>query len=316
MASEAASYPSTVSEFNTRFPNHATNTIHTLPEKLQNASGSNWKVQHLEACRVIVRSYKKLPILKTEIDIARKTLDACSEVTDLTKLSITKIGKMSHTELRANGGVFDAFYVALADVLRLQEPIDPTDDRPQRDCKGIHRPEYDSGEGLSSPASVTTEEARPRHPSSSPWAPQSDDSSDYDSQLDRIKPEVFSADLAAQFISSVLDRLSNQISQDSRIEFYRAPSTFKLNSATFSCTCQDDGSMVRREKNYSDHKWSNPPQFLCSLEAKPRYFQADASGQGIVSDRVIAQQVCEMLGSVMSSFDDETYTDLKDGDRW
>lgn len=310
MASLAAAYPSTVDGFNRRFPTHKENTIHTLAREFRNASGSSWRVQHLEACRVIVRPCNTLPILETDISIARNTIDACpSEVADLMCLSATQISTMSHAELRANGGVFDSLYVALADVSRLPELISAAKDRPQRDRKPIHRPEYDPGEGFSSPASVT------RHPTSSPYTPQSVGVLDYDAQLDRTKHEAVSADLAAQFISSILDRLSGQASQDSRIEFSRAPSAFGLESPTISCTCQDDGSIIQRDKNSWSHQWSST-QWLCSLEAKSRYMQADASGQGTVADQVIAQQVCEMLGSVMSSVENGEHTDLDDRDRW
>lgn len=54
---------------------------------------------------------------------------------------------------------------------------------------------------------------------------------------------------------------------------------------------------------------------MCSLEAKSQYTQADALGKGTVSDRVIAQQVCEMLGSVMSIVEDGKHEDLDNRDR-
>ncbi|KAH6667394.1 hypothetical protein B0J14DRAFT_658844 [Halenospora varia] len=316
MASTATTYPSTVDDFNRRFPNHAANTIHALARSLRNASGSSWTVQHLEACRAVIQPCHTPSILEPYMPVARNTVDACSaKVADLTSLSSSQISKMSHAELRANGGVFDSFYVALADVSRLPDLTSAANDRPQRDRKPINRPEYDTGQGLSSPASVVTEGDRARHPTSSPFTPHSEGGRDYDIQLDRTKHEAVSADLAAQFISSVLDRLSGQTSQNSRIEFSRAPKAFRLESLNISCTCQDDGSIIQRKRNALTLKWSTNESFLCSLEAKSRYTQADALGKGTISDRVIAQQVCEMLGSVMSIVEDGEHEDLDNRDR-
>jgi hypothetical protein len=43
---------------------------------------------------------------------------------------------------------------------------------------------------------------------------------------------------------------------------------------------------------------------LCSLEAKVKYSQTDAnSGKPTVSDRMLAQLTCEMLGSLMNHID-------------
>jgi hypothetical protein len=55
--------------------------------------------------------------------------------------------------------------------------------------------------------------------------------------------------------------------------------------------------------------------FLCSLEAKSHYIKADALGKGIISDRVLAQQACEMLGSVMSIVTEGEHSNLEDTDR-
>jgi hypothetical protein len=43
-----AQYPSTIEEFNRRFPSHAVNTIHNM-EKEFRASGSSWRIHRLEA---------------------------------------------------------------------------------------------------------------------------------------------------------------------------------------------------------------------------------------------------------------------------
>ncbi|KAH6711898.1 hypothetical protein BKA61DRAFT_693864, partial [Leptodontidium sp. MPI-SDFR-AT-0119] len=139
-------YPSTVDHFNRRFPNHAANTIHALAASLRNASGSSWTVQHLEACCAIIQPCRTLPILEPYMPVARNKVDAYfAKVADLTSLSSSQISKISHVELRTNGGVFDSFYVALADVSRLPDLTSTANDRPQRDRKPINRPEYDAG---------------------------------------------------------------------------------------------------------------------------------------------------------------------------
>ncbi|KFY86666.1 hypothetical protein V500_07480 [Pseudogymnoascus sp. VKM F-4518 (FW-2643)] len=311
-AMASAKYPSTIEEFNRRFPSHAVNTIHNMENEFR-ASGSSWRNHHLEACRVIVRPCAVPPILDAHIPTARKTLEACSsEVTDLMRLSASQISKMSHQELRQDGGVFETFYVALADVSRLPEVVSASNDRPHRDRRPVHRPDYNPGQGFSSsPAGVTTNPTL-----SSPYTPQSIGVVDYEDQLDRTKHEVLSVDLAAQFISSTLDRLAGKTSRDPRIEFSRAPNTFELQSPFISCRCEDDGSIVQRGKNKFTHQWTGTgTHFLCSLEGKSRYIQANILGQGIVSDQVTAQQVCEMLGSVMSSVESGLYEDIDDKDR-
>jgi hypothetical protein len=102
-----------------------------------------------------------------------------------------------------------------------------------------------------------------------------------------------SADLAAQFISSVLDLLSAETEQTARtrfrIEYSREPTRFDLKSSTVSCSCEDNGSIVRHRRQLFASEWRSDRTFLCSLEAKAKYTQADAeSGTPIASDRVLA----------------------------
>ena len=288
MSSPPAQYPSTVKGFNRRFPKHKSHTIHTLSKALRNASGSNWRAEHLQSCRVILRTFDTLPILESFIPGAREALDArLTEVSDLKRLSLSQVREMSHAELRAEGGDFDSFYVALADVSRLPELAGAVPDRPQRDRKPTQNPGYDPGEGLSSPISESANGDRAHHPPSSPYTPESLGRQDYDSQLDEAKLEAVTADLAAQFISTVLDRLSNQNSKNTRIESSRAPTTFVLDSSALSCSCQDDGSIVWRRKGPVSHQWSTT-EWRCSLEVKSQFAQLDDLGRGVVSDRVIA----------------------------
>jgi hypothetical protein len=55
---------------------------------------------------------------------------------------------------------------------------------------------------------------------------------------------------------------------------------------------------------------------LCSLEAKSCYTRVDSSGIGMVSERTLAQQFCELLGLVLSQVSDRDYEELDDEQRW
>ena len=89
-----------------------------------------------------------------------------------------------------------------------------------------------------------------------------------------------------------------------------------LNSLNFACTCQDDGAIIRRQFNAMLSRWVSDDSFLCSLEAKSRFTKIGESDTGIVSDHVLAQQVCEILGSVMSLVGDGDPNDLLSSNRW
>lgn len=148
---------------------------------------------------------------------------------DLTRLSLSQIGRMYYQELREHSGVFDSFLVALANVSRIPKPTTMANSRVRRIPKPIDRPEYVTGKGLSSPTTAGSSD----HTKSSPYTPQSQGPLEFDDQLDRTKHEAVSIDMAGQFISSVLDRLSGQTSREHRIEFFRAPASFNLNSSNF-----------------------------------------------------------------------------------
>jgi hypothetical protein len=140
---------------------------------------------------------------------------------------------------------------------------------------------------------------------------------DFEEQIDRKKHEVVSASMAAEFISIVIDLYSSQPNQSAATEFANAPNTFYLNSPQLNCICQDDGAIWYRVFNPVTRSWINhDSKLLCSLEAKSSYFQEDSSGMGTISDRTLAQQFCEPLGSVLLGVTNEEYETLNDEQRW
>jgi hypothetical protein len=311
----AEGYPSTVKEFRARFPDYAQHTIHNLEDEGYE-SGSNWKVAHLEACRILFKSCVVVPALKRHTDAARKMVnisDSSHALIDLKKLSADQISKMCHKQLRAAGGSFGSFYVALADVMR-----PPSTSTSLRSSTRVRRPanqssEYVTGQGLSSPPKRATSQepsspSKGESPSSSPFQPSSQDEGEFETQLHRAKREAVCANLAAEFISSVLDWFlagpEHNPKKCSRIEFSREPTIFKLHSSALYCTCIDDGSIIWCQPEDKTFEWTSGKKFLCSLEAKAKYSKANAmSGVPIISDRVHAQLACELIGAMMALVD-------------
>jgi hypothetical protein len=248
---------------------------------------------------------------------ARQTMiKSPKHLTSLTSLSASEVRSMCHQELREEGGGFGSFYVALSDVICISDECTGNDrSSSTRDRKpAIQFPEYETSDGLSSSPVPDDRTSRNPIPTSSPYQPSSQDDDDFEAQLDRTRNEVVSPDLAAQFISSVLDLFLSPTHAQTRgqslfrIEFSKEPTTFKLNTDTLSCTCtcEDDGSIVQRRKQMlPNSNWSGTKVHLCSLEAKAKYSQTDAnSGQPTVSDRVLAQLTCEILGSLVDHISD------------
>jgi hypothetical protein len=259
MANETRTYPSTVREFKVRFPDADKHTLHNSSRFHRTASGSNWTVCHLEACRILFKPCTILPALERHMRAARETIESpevLDHLTSLTKFSNTQVRSMCHRELRQAGGGFGSFYVALGDVICMPEEVIWNDrGSSTRNRKpAIQPPGYETGEGLSSPPVAGERNSRNPIPSSSPYQPSSQGDDDFEAQLDRTRDEAISADLAAQFISSVLDLFLSHTHEQTRgqplfrIEFSKEPTTFKLKTDTLSCTCQDDGSIVQRRK--------------------------------------------------------------------
>ena len=166
----ASAYPSNPADFDRRFPGNRQKTIHSLGN-LKTSSGSQWSSRHLEACRVLLQTHNRhLPILEPHIATAEATVaEFLDELADLTRFSLSQIGRMGHQELREHGGVFDAFLVALADVSRIPKPTSIANSRMRRVPKAIDRPEYVTSEGLSSPTTVGSSD----HTRSSPYTRRS-----------------------------------------------------------------------------------------------------------------------------------------------
>ncbi|ESZ91266.1 hypothetical protein SBOR_8359 [Sclerotinia borealis F-4128] len=137
-----------------------------------------------------------------------------------------------------------------------------------------------------------------------------DQPADYEEQIDRTKHEAVSANMASQFISTIVDLYSNEPGENAFItEFFLSPNTFKLVSPHLNCTCQDDGGLWRIQ--FDNRAWINKKsELVCSLEVKSSYSQADSSGNGAISHTTLAQQFCELLGSVMSLVVDEKHEEL------
>jgi hypothetical protein len=196
-----------------------------------------------------------------------------SRLVSLTAFSYEEIRSLPHRALRSMN-YFGSFFVSLADVARVRSQDLPTR-RLRENIRAPERPNFRSGEGEgfsssppigSSPLTIVSSAYSPRHLSERP---------DVEEQIDRKKHEVVSANMAAQFISIVIDLYSNQPIESITTEFSNAPNTFHLDSPQFNCICQDDGAIWRRKFNPITKTWINPQStLLCSLEAKSSYSRA------------------------------------------
>lgn len=316
----AQKWPSNEREFLRRFPVHESSTIHNLPRELKSASGSAWSAKHLQACRVLVQDYSgntySIPILNDYKTTATARVAADrSLLTSLTSFSYEELRSLSHRALRSVPS-FGSFFVSLADVTRVRSQSLPSR-RLRENIQAPERPKFRSGEGEgfsssppigSSPFTTVSSTYSPRHLNERP---------DFEEQIDRKKHEVVSANMAAQFISIVIDLYSSQPDESITTEFFNAPNTFYLISPHLNCICQDDGAAWRREFNPITKTWMNPQsELLYSLEVKSSYFQVDSSGIGATSDSTLAQQFCELLGSELSQVVDGDYEALDDERRW
>ncbi len=238
-----------------------------------------------------------------------------SLLTSLTSFSYEELRSLSHRALRSVPS-FGSFFVSLADVTRVRSQSLPSR-RLRENIQAPERPNFRSGEGEgfsssppigSSPFTTVSSTYSPRHLNERP---------DFEEQIDRKKHEVVSANMAAQFISIVIDLYSSQPDESITTEFFNAPNTFYLISPHLNCICQDDGAAWRREFNPITKTWMNPQsELLYSLEVKSSYFQVDSSGIGATSDSTLAQQFCELLGSELSQVVDGDYEALDDERRW
>ena len=245
----AQNWPSNEREFLRRFPVHESSTIHNLPRELKSASGSAWSAKHLQACRVLVQDHSgNIPILNDYKTTATDRVAADrSLLTSLTSISYEELRSLSHRALRSVPS-FGSFFVSLADVTRARSQSVPSR-RLRENIQAPERPDFRSGEGEgfsssppigSSPFTTVSSLYSPRHMNERP---------DFEEQIDRKKHEVVSANMAAQFISTVIDFYSNQPDGNITTEFFNAPNTFHLVSPHLNCICQDDSGTWRKEFN-------------------------------------------------------------------
>ncbi|KAL5351060.1 hypothetical protein ACLOAV_004635 [Pseudogymnoascus australis] len=291
----AHKWPSTEREFLRKFPDLALFTIQDLPPELKTYSGSAWSAKHLQACRVLVEDYNQdLPILNQFAGTATNIIGANeSLLASLGQFSRDQLRTFPHRKLRNNP--FASFFVSLADVAR-----EGSYERPFRllrhDTRIPERPNFRSGEGegfSSSPAGGSSP-----YTIGSLYSPgQQNEAPDFEEQIDRKKHETVSANMAAQFISVILDLYSNHATEFVSTEFDNAPNTFYLKTSQLNCICQDDGAIWRRKFNPVTRAWLNVERV------------------GAISYQDLGQQFCELLGPVLSQVQDGDFEALEHQNR-
>jgi hypothetical protein len=310
------SYPSTVDAFKIRFPDSEEHTIHTLTEKEAKASGSSWTVKHLEACRVILKiptTNGDLLILQSYILAARTHLTSLRDLKkELSFLTSNQIKGRSSRELREQGGRFGALFSRLAAVM--ETPAPPPKARPQRE--GVRPPQRDdnfvSGANLGLTPNRPAPGAQLEDPSPYNYSQQSADSLDEEVHRDRTKRESASHSLASEFISSISDLCTTQTSRKSRIEFNFVPTRYAIiTQSGMACISEDDGSLIHRHMLATEWHQSDRVS-LCCVEVKSKFETWNEDGdKAQISERVLAQQVSELLGSLLQRLDKK---DLEDNE--
>jgi hypothetical protein len=256
---------------------------------------------------------KHLDIFQEYIEPARIYIKNCHGIFQpLTAVSLKLLKECSFAELRKIGGGFGAFYVRLAEVVRMPPPEKRS--QPSRDVRQPDRQGFVTGEGLGFSSPLGTETSGQQ---SSPFSPSESDPVERSDHALRTKHETVTAGMAAEFISSVLDLCCKQSSQHSRIEFATAPTTYNMRTKWFQTTCQDDGSLIRRHKSKFSGLWSSRGDILAIVEAKAQYTSWNEDEDiAQVSYNVLAQQVCEMKSSLSQRIDLEgVLEDLTHKDR-
>jgi hypothetical protein len=174
----------------------------------------------------------------------------------------------------------------------MPQPVRRT--RPNRDIRQPNDPNFVTGEGLGFSSPLGTEASRQFQ--SSPFSPSESGPVEQSYHELRKKHETVTAGMATEFISTILDICCDQPNPNSRIEFNPAPTTYTLDTPSFKTTCQDEGCLIRRHTTQLTGSWL--PQYnLAIVECK--------RGRNIVrvSSNVLAQQVCEMISSVLERID-------------
>lgn len=293
-----------------RFSDRESCAVYNLPRSLKNTSGSSWSAKHLQACRVLVKDFNgTIPVLRDYIEEAEVYVAGNQAlIASLAAVSREELRILPHRMLRSVPN-FGSFYVALADVTRVRG-LEVSTRSLRRDIQAPARPAFRSGEGEGLSSSPT--QGSSPLTSTSVYSPgHVDEQPDFEEQIDRKKHEIVCTNMAAQFISTIVDLYSSQLPENISVEFCNAPNEFRLDSPHLSCICQDDGGLWHREFQAVTRTWINPQgRLLCSLEAKSSYSKADDSGIGATSERTLAQQFCELLGSVLSQIEDGNFEAL------
>ncbi|OBT76564.1 hypothetical protein VF21_05440 [Pseudogymnoascus sp. 05NY08] len=168
------------------------------------------------------QSLHHLPVLEPYVELARRRLKHTDEVyQSLIAVTPKDLRLCSHQQLRAKGNHFGAFYIRLADIVRL--PPGEPQVRPSRVVSPPDMSGYVSGEGLGLSSPVGSQQLDSSQPSS--FSLSESDPVERPEHVLRTKHEVVTAGMAAEFISAVLDICSEQKNADSRIEFTPAPTT-------------------------------------------------------------------------------------------
>ena len=292
-------YPSTEAEFVETFPDNERNTIHSMPASVAKASGSRWNMAHLEACRVIVslpaKPHTHLEVLSRYCERARIHIEALPRaLSSLEWVSPKMLKECPSAGLREIGGQFGAFYSLLAEVARMPDLVRRA--RSGRDIQRPSNPDFVTGEGLGFSSPLGTDGSGQNQSSS--FSPSESDPLERSDHELRRKHEVVTANMTAEFISSLLDTCSHPPDSDSRLEFNPAPSTYALDTPALKSTCQDDGCIVRRCRSQLTGYWITQGFNLAIVECKAQYtIWNEDEDIASVSSNVRAQQVCEMLSS-------------------
>ncbi|KAI9854373.1 MAG: hypothetical protein M1813_001276 [Trichoglossum hirsutum] len=225
-------------------------------------------------------------------------------VDELTKFRPSDVDGMSHSGLRQLSGKPGAFYQAHAVVRDTNEPEEEPQVRPARLPQPPVREGFVSGDGLqlsSSPLADTTS-SPPEIPPSSPYVPPSPSETSHATYEARRKPEIATATLAFEFLSSVLS-LTGPVNEATQLEFVNTPATFVSKLGASECVSINDGSLLQR--GLVGTRWTTIARTVhCSVEAQA-WLECNAADEVGTSRQVLAQQVGEMMGMISQRIAEE-----------
>jgi hypothetical protein len=299
-------YPRTPTEFKKSFPSHnSKDEIAAL--LISPKSGSKWTKRHLRALKVLrvaVGGDGILPILKPEIDSARRQLESAKDgeiVRELSQYNRQQVISRPYHDIRLQCRFLSSYYIALAALLEPCDQPATKSPRPTREAMAQtpQKPGYVSGAGIgfsSSPIESSTYGF-----SSSPYAPSANDPVERSAHEDRVKPEELTTALAHEFLGALCD-LTRPVAGGSgieeRLEIYAAPTSYYI--PLLNTTSADDGSIV--SKGFQAGKWRRlKSTSYCSIEAKrmfSKWEEYEDDEDGMATDREFGQIISELIGSV------------------